>query len=121
MLLRKRTARLTSIAATLIILLLIASACGGNSMAGSKEKSESLKGPEDAVAVYKQTCMQCHGAELEGRMGPETNLQKIGARLTREDILDTIHNGGPRGGMPAIKTIEEADAEKVAAWLATLK
>ncbi|MGZ9587177.1 c-type cytochrome [Paenibacillus marinisediminis] len=120
MLLRKRTARLFSIAAALFFLTLIATACGGNSMAGSKEKSEALKGPEDAVAVYKQTCMQCHGAELKGRMGPETNLQKIGERLTKEDIVDTIKNGGP-SRMPAIKTIDDADAEKVAAWLATLK
>ena len=81
--------------------------------------ASKLEGPEDAVAVFKQRCMQCHGTELQGMMGPESNLQKIGAQLTKEQIISVIHNGGKR--MPAINGISDEEADKVADWLSTLK
>ncbi|MGO4270307.1 cytochrome c, partial [Paenibacillus sp. TAF58] len=46
----------------------------------------------DAAVIFKQNCIACHGAELEGRMiGP--NLQKVGARLSKEKIINQITNG----------------------------
>lgn len=91
---------------------ILMTACGG-------QAASELQGPDDAVAVFKQRCMQCHGTELQGKMGPESNLQRIGATLTKEQIISVIHNGGER--MPAINGISGEDAEKVAAWLSTLK
>lgn len=90
----------------------IMTACGGTS-------ASKLEGPEDAIAVFKQRCMQCHGTELQGMMGPESNLQKIGAQLTKEQIISVIHNGGER--MPAINGISDEEVDKVADWLSTLK
>jgi len=116
--LRTRSPRLAVSLMGLILLTLVLAACGNTSSSGGS-KQAVLEGPEDAVLVYKQRCMQCHGGELEGRMGPETNLQKIGSSLSKEQIIDIIHNGGDR--MPAQRGIDEADVEKVASWLASLK
>ncbi|MCM3342819.1 MULTISPECIES: c-type cytochrome [unclassified Paenibacillus] len=113
--------RSTSSRYTLSIIVLLAAGlmlagCGG----GGSSSSKALEGPEDAVAIYKQRCMQCHGNEMQGLMGAPSNLQKVGERLSKEDIVNTIKNGGER--MPALgKSLDEADIEKVAEWLASKK
>lgn len=66
--------------------------------------------------VYKQSCLSCHGGNLEGGFGPA--LDKTGANYSKEEILDIIHNG--KGQMPA-NVVEGEDAEAVAAWLAEKK
>lgn len=71
-----------------------------------------------AEAVYKQSCISCHGGNLEGGAGPE--LSKVGATLSEAQIVKKIHNGG--GIMPAFKgTLEEAEIANLAKWLATHK
>jgi cytochrome c551 len=72
----------------------------------------------DAQAVFKQNCVTCHGVDLGGGAGP--NLQKVGARLSADQIAATITNG--RGGMPPFKDklkAEEIDA--LSKWLAAHK
>jgi mono/diheme cytochrome c family protein len=62
--------------------------------------------------------MSCHGSNLEGRPGP--NLQKIGSTKTKDQILTQITKGTNR--MPGFeKTIQAADIEVLAAWLADKK
>jgi len=53
---------------------------------------------------------------LEGKSGPALN--HIGKKLSKQDILKQIKNGG--GGMPA-GVIKGDQAEKVASWLADKK
>ncbi len=66
--------------------------------------------------VYKQSCISCHGGNLEGGFGPA--LDKVGAKYSKDEILDIIHNG--KGQMPA-NVVEGEDAEAVASWLAEKK
>ncbi|WP_195576084.1 c-type cytochrome [Paenibacillus sp. 1001270B_150601_E10] len=96
--------------------------CSSSNGASSNAESNAIlsEAPAEAANVYKQSCLQCHGGNLEGRMGKDTNLQKVGDRLTKEEIIDKIHNGGTR--MPQVgRSMEEGDVEKVAEWLSTLK
>ncbi|GAB6931738.1 c-type cytochrome [Calditerricola satsumensis] len=69
-----------------------------------------------AQATYRQACASCHGANLEGSVGP--NLQKVGAKYSKEQILSIIQNG--RGQMPG-GLVKGDEAENLAAWLADRK
>lgn len=69
-----------------------------------------------AEALYKQSCAACHGANLEGAVGPD--LQTVGSRLSKDDILNILQNG--RGQMPG-GLVKGEDAETLAAWLADKK
>ncbi|KIL42477.1 cytochrome c-551 [Gordoniibacillus kamchatkensis] len=68
----------------------------------------------DAQAIYKQNCMSCHGADLSGGVGP--NLQKVGSRLSADQITAQIANG--KGAMPPFKgTLKDPDIAALAGWL----
>lgn len=69
-----------------------------------------------AEALYNQSCAACHGQNLEGTVGP--NLQTVGSRLSKDEILDILQNG--RGTMPG-GLVKGEDAETLAAWLADKK
>ncbi|WP_072334630.1 cytochrome c [Paenibacillus sp. cl123] len=71
-----------------------------------------------AEAIYKQSCLACHGAELEGKLGP--NLQKVGGKLSDQQIYKVLLNG--KGGMPAFKsTLKDEELVNLAKWLAEKK
>lgn len=71
-----------------------------------------------AEAVYKQSCIACHGNDLEGKMGP--NLQKVGGKLSTEQLYKVIQNG--RGGMPTFKSsLKDEEIANVARWLTEKK
>ncbi|UHA74913.1 c-type cytochrome [Paenibacillus sp. 481] len=118
MLNKQHRPRFAFVITAIIGLTLVLAGCGGGS--SSNKASATIEGPEETVAMYKQRCIQCHGDEMQGRMGDVTNLQKVGARLSKDEIANIIKNGGSR--MPAMgKSIEEADINKLAEWLATKK
>ncbi|MGM7634525.1 cytochrome c551 [Bacillus sp. Hm123] len=91
-------------------------ACGGGEEAEPEKETGGDTAAVDGEQVYKQSCLSCHGQNLEGGAGPA--LDKIGSKLSEEDILNVIKNG--QGGMPPNIT-EGADAEAVASWLASQK
>jgi ubiquinol-cytochrome c reductase cytochrome b subunit len=64
------------------------------------ERSTPLELQGAAVLQYKN-CRNCHALEgIGGRRGPD--LTYVGARLTRDQLIDQISNGTPGGGnMPA--------------------
>jgi mono/diheme cytochrome c family protein len=71
-----------------------------------------------AEAVYKQSCISCHGVNLEGGVGP--NLSKVGSKLTEAQIAKQIANGG--GIMPAFKgNLKDDQIANLAKWLAAKK
>jgi cytochrome c551 len=77
-------------------------------------------GAINAEAVVKQNCISCHGDTLDGKGSPNKNLQKVGARLTKEQIAAQITNGG--GGMSALgKVLSAEEINAVAEWLAQKK
>jgi mono/diheme cytochrome c family protein len=83
-----------------------------------QEESPSPDVPVDlaaAEAIFKQSCVSCHGAELQGGIGPE--LQKVGARYNREQVAKIIQTG--RGGMPGFKgSLSDEEINNLAGWLA---
>jgi cytochrome c551 len=93
-------------------MLLGLSACGSKDDNTSKDNTASGSGE----AIFKQSCVSCHGDQLQGVIGP--NLQHVGAKYSEKDITNIIANG--RGSMPP-GVIEGSDAKAVAKWLATKK
>lgn len=91
-------------------------ACGGGEEAEPEKETGGDTATADGEQVYKQSCLSCHGENLEGGAGPA--LDKIGSKLSEEDILNIIKNG--QGGMPP-NIVEGANAEAVANWLASKK
>lgn len=66
---------------------------------------------------YKQSCASCHAEDLSGFYGPP--LDKVGSRLSEEEIYDIIING--RGEMPSGTVREDYIAEQLAKWLSEMK
>lgn len=117
-----------------VTLALSLSACGGNKNEDNTNNGETngnettgtdnnttTGGTVDAAAaeaVYQANCISCHATDLTGGVGP--NIQKVGAKLSVEDITKRIDEGG--GGMPAFKgTLTDADIANLAGWLGSMK
>lgn len=107
-----------------IVLMLSLSVWGGGA-AQERAAKENGTAVEDeanlaslpADEIFGQKCAACHGQNLEG-VGGAPNLQKVGAKLSKKEILDQIANGG--GIMPGGLITGEA-ADKVATWLSEKK
>jgi|SRR4051794_33603752 cytochrome c551 len=78
----------------------------------SSDNEESQKPQTEEEKIYANNCASCHGNALEGSAGP--NLEDIGSKMSKEEILEIINNGG--NGMPP-ELIQGEEADKVAAWL----
>lgn len=77
-------------------------------------------GTVDAQTIYKANCISCHGDNLEGKLGPNTNISKIGSKLSKDKIVNQISNGG--GGMMAFKgKLKDNEIDALADWLAAKK
>lgn len=83
---------------------------------GNKEKDKKQPANMNPEAIYKKSCISCHGGNLEGKSGP--NLQKVGASMSEQDILNQIINGGGRmpGGL-----VDNDQAKALAKWLSKKK
>ena len=115
-----------------VLFTFIGSLCISSFIAGCGEKAAEPPGNQggtpapgggaavNAEAVYKQSCASCHGANLEGVLPGKTNLQKVGANRTRDQIVSQIQNGG--NGMPGFKsTLSGEQINALADWLAAKK
>lgn len=113
-------------------LALTLTACGGGQQAqpqapsatqpstgGTGSSSTPANAAYDAAtaqARFESNCASCHGKDLAGGMGP--NLQKVGSKYSKDQILNIIKNG--RGQMPP-GMAQGTDADNIAAWLADKK
>ncbi|RAP75243.1 c-type cytochrome [Paenibacillus montanisoli] len=89
-------------------------------LTGCGSSSPTTTTAADVPQVYKSNCISCHGSELQGRMGPSTNLQQVGKRMSKEQIATQIKKGG--GGMPAFSGKLSADeVDELANWLSSKK
>jgi len=81
---------------------------------------ESSQGNQDTVsaaeAIYKKTCLSCHGNDLKGGAGPD--ISKVGGKYSEQDILKVVKDG--RGMMPS-NLLSEQDSEAIAKWLSEKK
>jgi cytochrome c551 len=85
---------------------------------GAKQDAEPVGQVTQPEAVYKQSCISCHGADLQGISGP--NLQKIGAKLDAAAIEAIIRNG--KGAMPSMaRGLSDEQIGALATWLAAKK
>ncbi|PSL45008.1 cytochrome c550 [Salsuginibacillus halophilus] len=74
-----------------------------------EEEEEEFEDPiEHGEAVYEESCLQCHGDNLEGGSGPAID------GYDADDTLQAIEEGP--GSMPA-GTAEGEDAEAVAEYV----
>jgi cytochrome c551 len=72
----------------------------------------------DAVSIYKQNCMSCHGNNMEGAIGP--NLQKVGGKYNKDQFVTILTNG--RGAMPSFKNkLTSNEIVSLAEWLSGKK
>jgi cytochrome c551 len=104
----------------LVGVMLTLAACGGGEeeTAQNETGGGTTDGAEATAAepLFIKSCAGCHGKDLAGGMGP--SLKKVGSKYSEDEILHIIHNG--QGSMPK-GIIQGADADAVAAWLATMK
>ncbi|MCD1259648.1 cytochrome c [Paenibacillus athensensis] len=100
-------------AAALGVVILLLSACGSKDGGASGSKPQA-----DGPALYRNYCISCHGGGLQDVQGP--NLEHVGSRLSEEQIVRQITQGG--GGMPSFKvSIRQEDIQTLAQWLAAMK
>lgn len=66
----------------------------------------------DGEAIYNKSCSTCHGAELQGAIGP--TLVSIKSKYAEVDVLKLINEGSNR--MPG-HLVSEKEAEIVTKWL----
>lgn len=109
-----------------VVLAISVAACGGKANTGTggtatQPPAGTTGGTVDAAmaeGVYKANCISCHAADYSGGVGP--NLQKVGSRLSQDQIHAKISNGG--NGMPAYKgQLKEEEITALSAWLAQKK
>lgn len=106
-----------------LILTSILSGCGFN--VEKKLDEEVVVDPEivgrrayeeQSEKLTIKNCSECHGVNLEGKMGPP--LEDIGSEMTREQIKDAIING--IGTMPK-QNVTEEQADAITDWLSNQK
>lgn len=103
---------------------LVLAACGGGNEANKNDNTSTNNGgggtttanAGDPQKIFNQKCSSCHGQNLEGGVGP--NLQKVGSRLSKDEIEKTIANG--RGAMPK-GLLQGDELSAVAQWLSNKK
>jgi cytochrome c551 len=92
---------------------------------GSKESVVQVDAAgrfSDAVQVYQNNCISCHGADLQGGVGPA--LKNVGSRLSSAQIQHQIYTGG--GPMPGYGhnqqgILSDQQIQELTNWLSTKK
>lgn len=100
-----------------IVLMIVVGVWGGNTAqknaSGGSSSQSQVQTPDK---IFQQNCSSCHGNNLQGGVGP--NLQTIGSKWSKAQILNQIKNGG--GPMPG-GIISGKEADDVATWLSKKK
>ncbi len=77
---------------------------------------------QGAVMLQNKNCRNCHALDgLGGRRGPD--LTSVGAKMSRNQLIDQISNGTPGGGnMPAYgRQIKPAEMTALVDFLVRLR
>jgi cytochrome c551 len=98
----------------IVSFVLFLSGCAGPPPATSSTQPVQISAEEK---LYHQHCANCHGGNLQGSFGPA--LQKIGAKYSKEEILNIMQTG--KGAMPAQTYVVKEEQQKLAEWLSQKK
>lgn len=103
-----------------ILILIILSACGGESDKPNTKKATVPKAAKKPIGymIYKQHCLLCHGAK--GNMGLNGSHDLTASKLTLEESIEVIKNGR-NTMMPYKATLSETEIKDVATYIGTLK
>ncbi|TMV45125.1 cytochrome c [Paenibacillus mesophilus] len=121
---KAQTMKITAVAAALLMAAILTGCGAKNGSSGSQDAAGAGKAASapggSAEALYKKQCLSCHGDQLQGRIGPSTNLTKVGGKLSRDQLVTQIAKGG--NGMPGFKgTLNDTEIGTLADWLAEKK
>ncbi len=91
----------------IIIMGLMLASCGGSASTSPPEPNTSAI---DAGAIYRTTCVACHGVNREGvtGLGKPLTPESLASRSDAE-IRDIITNGKPNTAMQSFKGSLSAD------------
>lgn len=90
---------------------------------GSKESVVQMDASgrfAQAVQLYQNNCISCHGANLQGGVGPA--LKAVGAKLSPAQIQHQIYNGGgpmPGYGQDQQGILSDQQIQTLTNWLST--
>ena len=86
-----------------------------------KDKLPAMVAADDPAfsTMQEAQCLQCHGTELEGALGPA--LRGIGDQLSKEELAQIITNGKGDGMPPFEGVLTAEQIDQVATWLALQK
>lgn len=96
-------------------LIVFLASCGSNSESDNSGVNNQGADSETTLSgddIYKRSCANCHGGELEGVSGPP--LANVSSKYSVDEIKDIINNG--KGNMfPVNLPSDEIDV--LVAWL----
>jgi len=77
----------------------------------------------DAQGAFSKRCVQCHGANGEGVIGPNlTDDYWLHGKASLMDIYSVVNDGVPAKGMPAWgKQLSTVEVAKLAAYVGTIR
>ncbi|MGX4199875.1 cytochrome c551 [Bacillus sp. JK74] len=102
--------------ALVLTMSVLLAACGGSNESKKESSGGSKASASAGEELYQQSCIGCHGKDLEGGGGP--NLQEVGGKYDEAKIESIIKNG--RGNMPS-HLVNDEEAAKIAKWLSQKK
>ncbi|MGM8214135.1 c-type cytochrome [Bacillaceae bacterium W0354] len=79
---------------------------------GAGEEEEVEMDPE---SIYQNNCMQCHGGDLSGGLGP--SLNDVGERHNMEELVEIIANGVEGSAVMTGDYATDEQAKVLAEWL----
>jgi len=71
-----------------------------------------------AQQIFTDVCAGCHGVGLTGGRAPSLFAERLLAERTDDELLHTVQNGVPNGGMPSFKDqYSEEQTRQIIAYL----
>lgn len=93
---------------------MLLTACGQSD--NDSGKVTLKQAPDEVASIYKSSCIGCHATDLSGKIGDKTDIQLVFERLSYEEIIEAIMQGGDT--MPSFKdSLTEEEINGLAAWL----
>lgn len=82
---------------------------------GTLVDAEAYRQSGEGERTYREQCMGCHGADLQGVPPAIPSLVDVAQRLSAEEMVDVIQNG--RGIMPGFPLLGAATATNIVSFI----